>query len=362
MESSIGNKLDTLPSGSSIQGFEFKPRQSWDGYNLHTNNVFFQGADTGMQAIVYKGNFVAFRSKHYHVFPHEDIFVTLDPVMAALNGEPLTEKINVESRLSMVYGNNKRITVEADWKKEGGKKIIYGTKVRSEFIFKDEKFDVTGDGDFVQFGATIGNDISGQGSLYISPYSWRQTCKNGMMHLSSVVEISEKIIKDLMLKKENLADVAGISAQIESIMESSKSFDELARKIKKERMSHVTKIPVEWISNRVHLLKESAKLFRERYREMTEMIVSQEQAELIAKNMPKRLTETLDWMEVKEEETDVKTANGMQKAMQRIVTMKTVPTQWKAFNDITENLTHVERAFDSRTKHYRQLDQILVVQ
>lgn len=354
--------MDTLPSGSSIQGFEFKPRQSWDGYNLHTNNVFFQGADTGMQAIVYKGNFVAFRSKHYHVFPHEDIFVTLDPVMAALNGEPLTEKINVESRLSMVYGNNKRITVEADWKKEGGKKIIYGTKVRSEFIFKDEKFDVTGDGDFVQFGATIGNDISGQGSLYISPYSWRQTCKNGMMHLSSVVEISEKIIKDLMLKKENLADVAGISAQIESIMESSKSFDELARKIKKERMSHVTKIPVEWISNRVHLLKESAKLFRERYREMTEMIVSQEQAELIAKNMPKRLTETLDWMEVKEEETDVKTANGMQKAMQRIVTMKTVPTQWKAFNDITENLTHVERAFDSRTKHYRQLDQILVVQ
>lgn len=362
MEQSIGNKLDTLPSGSSIQGFEFKPRQSWDGYNLHTNNVFFQGADTGMQAIVYKGNFVAFRSRHYHVFPHEDIFVTLDPVMAALNGEPLTEKINVESRLSMVYGNNKRITVEADWKKEGGKKIIYGTKVRSEFIFKDEKFDVTGDGDFVQFGATIGNDISGQGSLYISPYSWRQTCKNGMMHLSSVVEISEKIIKDLMLKKENLADVAGISAQIESIMESSKSFDELARKIKKERMSHVTKIPVEWISNRVHLLKESAKLFRERYREMTEMIVSQEQAELIAKNMPKRLTETLDWMEVKEEETDVKTANGMQKAMQRIVTMKTVPTQWKAFNDITENLTHVERAFDSRTKHYRQLDQILVVQ
>ena len=362
MEQSIGNKLEQLPSGSSIQGFEFKPRQSWDGYNLHTNNVFFQGADTGMQAIVYKGNFVAFRSKHYHVFPHEDIFVTLDPVMAALNGEPLTEKINVESRLSMVYGNNKRITVEADWKKEGGKKIIYGTKVRSEFIFKDEKFDVTGDGDFVQFGATIGNDISGQGSLYISPYSWRQTCKNGMMHLSSVVEISEKIIKDLMLKKENLADVAGISAQIESIMESSKSFDELARKIKKERMSHVTKIPVEWISNRVHLLKESAKLFRERYREMTEMIVSQEQAELIAKNMPKRLTETLDWMEVKEEETDVKTANGMQKAMQRIVTMKTVPTQWKAFNDITENLTHVERAFDSRTKHYRQLDQILVVQ
>lgn len=362
METSIGNsQLEQLASGN-IEGFEFKPRESWQNYNLHTNNVFFKGIDTGLQAIVYKGNFVAFRSKHYHVFPHEDIFVTLDPVMAALNGEPLTEKIESRNRFEMVYGNNKKITVEADWKKSGGKTVVYGTKVRSEFIFKDEKFDVTGTGDVVQFGATIGNDISGEGSLYISPYSWRQTCKNGMMHLSSVVEISEKIVQNLMLKKEGLADVQGIRTQMQNIMEESKSFDDLMTKIKKERMSHVTKIPVEWISNRVHLLKESAKLFKERYRQMTEMIVSQEQAELIAKTMPKRLTEKLDWMEVKENEIDVKTADGMKKAIERIVTMKTVPTQWKAFNDITEDLTHVERAFDSRTKHYRQLDQILVVQ
>lgn len=360
MEQSIGNKLEQLPS-SNVDGYVFTPKQDWQEYDLRTYNVSFNGVDTGLQAIDYKGQHVAFRSKHFKVYPHEEIFVTLDPVMSAIKGEPLSETVEIKNSFKMVYGQGKSITAEADFFKTGGRTVIRGAKIRSAFIFKDEKFDVTGNGDVVNFGAEIDNNIGGGSALRISPYSWRQVCKNGAMHLQSAVEISEGIIQQWMLKKDNLASIQGVGQQLEAIMDASKSFDDLAQRLKKERMSHITKIPSEWIASRVYLIKESAALFRQRYREMTEMFVSHEQALEIAKAMPKRLVDKLDWMEVKEQEVDVKTQEGFKKALETVVNLKTVPSQWKAFNDITEDLTHVMRAYDSKTKHYTQLDKILVM-
>lgn len=354
---SLKSEVQVVPNND----FQFELRKDWPEYNLRTDNVFFKGVPTNMQAITYQGNFIAFRSKDYYVFPHEDIFVTLDPVMDAINGKPMTEHISKEHRISMHYGQNKKIDVEADWKKTNGRSVNHGSKIRTAYVFEGEKFDVTGYGDIVQFGANLTNAIDGQGSLSISPFSYRQVCKNGMMHLSTVTNISENIIKNLLTKKEGLDQVEAINTHVRNIMETSKSFDDLISKIKNERMSHLTKIPLEWITSRVYLIKESVTVFKQKYRQMTELLVSQKQAELIAKKMPKRLVDGLEWMQVKDIDEEIKTQTGMQHVVRKEVTIKSPTKQWTAFNDITHDLTHIERAFTSKANSYKDLDKILVL-
>jgi len=342
--------------------FSYTPRKIWSDYGLETYDEFYKGLPTNMQTIIYKGRFIAHRSKDYYVFPHEDIFVTIDPVMAMLKGEPISEHIRNEHRLELVYGQNRKVVAETNWNNFGGKHVNQGARIRATYLFKDERFDVSGNGDFVTFGATFGNGIDGGMSLQISPFSLRETCTNGMQHAATVVEISEGIMAK-MRTKESLETMnqSIIKDHVSRIMEESKSFDDLIAKVKKERMSHLTKIPFEWITSRVFLIKESVSMFRARYREMTELLISQHQAELIAKEMPKRLVEKLEWMQVKDEFEEIKDKDGnVKKVLKQVV--KLDPTkQWKGFNDMTENLTHVERAFQSKTDNYRKLDKILVL-
>lgn len=350
-----------IPLAGGMDGFTFGSRKSWPEYDLHTANVFFKNIPTELQAITYKGQFVAFRSKDYYVFPHEDIFATLHPIMEQLGGKiadrPLGDK---KDRFTIVYGQNQKANVEANYITFEGKKIYKGTQLRANYKFDDEKFDVTGNGDIVHFGTTITNAIDGTMSMGISPFSERLVCTNGMMHLATAVQISEGIVQKMLKKNTALENNVAISNHVKTIMETSKSFDELMHKIKTERMTHLTKIPVEWITSRIYLIKESISLFKERYRQMTELVISQKQAELIATKMPKRLVDTLQWMEVKETTNDVKTADGTKQVTETKVVLKDPVKQWKAFNDITENLTHVDRAFRSKAWQYKKLDRILV--
>jgi hypothetical protein len=349
----------TIQPMPSDVGFEYRPKEQWSDYDLQTYSVFFRGNPTNMQAIVYKGNFVVFRSKDYYVFPHEDIFATLHPVMEQLGMRNLSAHIPEHRRFTLAYGQNQKAEVESSYKVFNGKKIYTGAQLRATYEFKDEKFDVTGHGDIVQFGATIENTLDGTMSMRISPYSYRQVCSNGAMHLATVAEISQKILQNLRNKFANV-DGSLIRQQMDTIMQESRSFDDLVSRIKKERMTHLTKIPVEWITSRIYLIKESVTGFKQRYREMTDLLVTQQQAELIAERMPKRLVDSLEWLDVKKEKVDVKTAEGTKTKMETEIRITGKPTQWKAFNDITENLTHVERAFHSKSYAYKQLDAILV--
>ncbi len=339
-------------------GFTFQDHESWEDYDLHTKSVILDGKPTGQQAIVYKGNFISFRSKNYKVFPHEDLFATIDPIMEELGAEPHNR--NTKDSFTMVYGKNKQANIEANHKTFNGKKYYIGSQVRANYTFKDEKFDVTGDGDIVEFGTTIENAIDGSMSMKIMPYSLRQVCSNGMMHRSSVVSISESIIANL-LKKHGDLNSERLKAQMDSIMETSKSFDDLMHRVKSDRMTHLTKIPKEWITSRIYLMKESAQMFKERYRQMTEMIVTQEQAEAIARRLPVKIVDNLDWLDVKSHKVDTVINGEKQVVNHKDVTLKNI-TQWNAFNDITEPLTHdTGRAFYPKSEAYNALDRILVV-
>lgn len=343
-----------LPEGHNI-GFSYQSLQDWKDYDLQTHAVSFQGVPTSLQAIIYKGQFIAFRSKNYKVFPHEDIFATLDPIMGELGMKNEARHLNKSNTFSLAYGKNKAAKVEASATFFNGKKVYNGSKLTASYTFGN-KFDVTGDGDYVNFGATISNALDGTMSLRISPFSLRQVCSNGMMHNATVVEIAESILQKMRNKNEASTNEL-ITEHVSKIMDEAKSFDDLIGKLKQERMSHVTKIPVEWITSRVYLIKESVTLFKQRYREMTKLYMTQKKAEEIAAIMPKRLLDSLEWLDIKKQEVD--TPNGPQ--VQQIVSLKGKPTQWKAFNDMTENLTHTERAFNAKTWSYRQVDKILVM-
>jgi len=342
-------------------GFLYTARQNWKEYDLQTYDQFYAGRATDLQAVIYKGNFIAFRNKNFHVFPHEDLFKVIDPVMKELCGVIQDQSFrNHTQPFSFVYGENKKALVEANYKFFEGKKYYLASQVRANYVFENEKFDVTGYGDIIKFGVNVANGIDGGLSMQISPYTYRQVCQNGMLHASSMVQIHESIIQNLM-KKTTFQDLTVVNAEIKTAFEETKSFDDLLSRIKKERMSHMTEIPLAWIKSRLYLIKESTQLFKQRYRRMTELFMNIQQAEQIAKTMPKRLVDKLEWLEVKTSDIEEKTATGVKVKKQHEVKLKEKVSQWRAFNDITEDLTHTQRAFESRTNAYRNLDKIMVV-
>lgn len=337
--------------------FDYRIKDNWSDYDLQTYTQYYDQKPTNLQAVTYKGNFIAFRNINYHVFPHEDLFATIHPVMEKLGGV-IQKTRNENASFSFVYGKNQKADIEANHKYFNGKKYYLASQVRANYTFADERFDVTGSGDIVNFGVSVANAIDGTMSLSISPYSFRQTCSNGALHVASAVMIGEHAVQRLM-KQNNIAEPnVVLQNAIESAGEVAKSYDDLVARLKKERMTHMTEIPLTWITNRLYLIKEATDLFKEKYRNMTKLFVTQRQAEEIARTLPKRLVDELEWMHVQNITQDI---NGKQVETQ-VVKLDNHVSRWGAFNDITENLTHVQRAFASRTKAYHALDAILVSQ
>lgn len=373
LESNRVRKLAERAEKDFVPKFVEKMRQSWAEYNLHSKDMYFTTAEgsrvpTEYQGIFYRGKFIAFRHKNYHVYPHEQVFQTCDPVLKEL-GLVMKNPPKEQSGFSMAYGKEQFAKVESNFKnvtdEKSGKRVrvqIAG-QIRATYVFdgRDEKFDVTGDGkNVVQFGVELENGIDGHMALRMSPYSFRQVCENGMMHKASVMEISESIMQNLRNENKDVFSSEKIMQQVGEIMQGAKTFDEIAHKIKNERMTHLQSYPTNWIRARLYLINEQKDLFKQRYREMTELITSQRQAELLVKTMPKRMIDELDWLEVKEREVD-ETINGqvVSKTVKDVIIPKPT-TQWDAFNSITFDLTHKARAFQSRSTHYGNLDKILV--
>ena len=89
---------------------------------------------------------------------------------------------------------------------------------------------------------------------------------------------------------------------------------------------------------------------------MSELQVSAEQAELLAKRLPVKLTDTLSWLNVSDNR-DKKTDKLIGKAG----TLSRDVDQWEAFNDLTHELSNnTDRAFLSTNESYAQVDKILI--
>lgn len=346
---------------------EINKQNSYPEYNLFTKKLSYitesgKKSYIDYNAIFYRGHHIAFRHKNFYPYPHEQILETIDPQLEELgliNRIPAKE----QSSFRMAYGKNKYADVESNFKSVDGVKLQIGSQIRANYTFKaqEDKFDVTGNGDFVIFGATIENGIDGHLSLRIIPFSEREVCTNGMTHQASAMEISENIVQKLRNKNADVNFEKDLALKgLQEIMEKSKNFDDLSHAIKNERQTHLKKFPTAWVRSRIYLVKESANDFKESYRKMTDMIITQKQAEQLAKVMPKRMLDNLEWMNVREEIVEERINGEMVQKEKTIVNLVPNTNQWNAFNDMTFDLTHNARAFASRTKHYHSLDTILV--
>lgn len=317
------------------------PRKSWDQYDLQTYNVMEGGKQTNYQAIFYKGNFVRFAGKHYYVYPHEDVLARLDPVCEGLGMTRVTA--TPRTNFSMVYGQNQKANVEANFNREG----IVATKISVNYTW--DEFD-PGDGKPVKFGATMDNTIDGTGAFSLSPYSLRQYCENGMKHLASVVNISNEFIANMVKQKSEVID-----AQMKRIQTEAIGFDGMISDLKKLRITHSREMPLEVIAQYLTAIKNNISSLKLRYREMLDLQTLDKQAEHLAKKLPARLLEKLDWITVE----DVR--NQKDKVVGRTGKLAKPISQWDAFNSITYELSHnKDRAMSGTNWAYQNLDKILV--
>jgi hypothetical protein len=313
---------------------------------LATHNVFHKSLQLPYQAIFYKGEFVRFAGQHYYVFPHEDVLEQVLPILSHFGEVEFPTGQRTNHDLTLVHGKKTKVSVEANTTRYGG--IVRATQVRVNFTW--DKFD-PGDGKQVDFGGSIVNSIDGTLAFSIMPYSYRQWCENGMVHAESVREISANVIKAIVKEPSELLkeQIQRVTKQTEEV---ATSFEDL----KKLRIIHNRKFPIETIANYLSAIKGSIDSLKERYREMTEMVISDKQAKLIAQRMPTKLTDKLDWLEVSEVRD-----NKTDKLIGHTGKLLDVIGQYKGFNDITYELSHnTDRAFLSSQYSYGQLDKILV--
>jgi len=308
-----------------------EPRKEWTDYGLRTTNILNSDrSSTPYQAIHYRGRLISIVGKHYYVFPHEDVLKVVEPIARSVEA---TRSNNPKGlQFGQVYGRpNKE-------KEEHVMLDPLGRSMRADFVFGD-KVDVTGRGEFVSYGFSVGNGIGNNVSFSVAPFTQNHVCDNRMYHMASQRNIVAERLSTVILEKSEV-----IEAQLKQIV---KAREELMD-IGKERIFHTKKLPLEWITEKILAVKKAKDVVMTRYKEMVTLKILEQQAQAIAKRMPKRLVDRLEWMKVETDGDKIK------------VKITKEVTQWKAFNDITQHLTYGKRAFQSTMEQYKQLDQILV--
>jgi hypothetical protein len=294
------------------------PRDDFSEFGIRTDNLSFNGLPTKYQTINKNGELVAIMTKVYKVMPNEQVKTEVESLIDRIGAKPF---VPAKSKY--------------DWCETDDKGASFNGPLRTQmslsYLFP-EKFDITGEGDHVRTGFNVINSEDGTYGLGISPFVLRNSCDNRMYHLSH-----ENILGERVRGIVNLKNKAEVSANIRTAR------GEL-RKLKTSRR-HSKNLDLEYIYDVVGNIKQFSTKVIDRYREMYELKVNQVMADKLAKAMPKRVTDGLNWMNINKK-------SGA-------VTLKDVG-QWDAFNDITESLTYGKAGFAPTLKNYKALDKIMV--
>lgn len=289
---------------STIVKESFKSWKSWKNFDIETKKFFVNGKDTGLQAIYRKGRFVKMLSQSYEVVPNENVLAITDKIAG---------KISMDGQHAKPFKMDKH-----KWFKSQADHMITnpeGTQACAMYMFP--KIYKVGDKD-IQIGFVARNSIDGKWAFSASVLSYRTFCANMMMHISRSSFLGIGTPKMAGVKNsQKLEDMKTLSVQALSSVSKrhTKSLTDNDLESVKVSMESVIKCGVQTI---------------EKYRDLTKLKVNQQIANAIMKRMPKTVTKEIEWLEVgkdKKIKFDEKT------------------TQWKAFNDLTENLTHKSTNF-----------------
>jgi hypothetical protein len=313
---------------TSSYGTETRREWNDDGYGNLKEKIILNpdGSHTNQLAIEKYNRVVNFMTTSYWVVPNFDILRVVTPILekSGIGAKPFTPS-NEDSSFRWM-NSNRNTGYDPN-----------GTEMVSSYVF-GEKFDITGNKDFVQCGFTIRNSESGKGAFSISPFTHRNSCDNRMYHLAS-----ERVLGAGVLVQ--LAPDEAMCIQKDRIMAEKERFGEIIRGFKK---SHTKTINLKLIERAILTVKLGGEQVINRYKEMYQMKILKAQAEAIAKKMPQFITKNLDWLTIKEKTGEV--------------SYKSDTSQWDAFNDLTRLLTHEGKNFIPTLNQFKKVDEILVHQ
>ena len=288
------------------------PANTKSKYDLISRRLVMNDLPTNKQAIIYKGKFINTFSLNYTVVAHEDLY-------------SVAEKL--ASNIGLTAQNTK-----ADKKQRWWKQADFGTAELSEtggqmiatFLDDNDGVDVTGDGDWVRAGVTIKGSIDGSSSTKVIPSTERKFCFNRMYHLAGAGEVENEAIRSL-------------NAEIQK--------DEQDLILMKSRWNHTKSFKIEDFAESIKNCMTYSRAILEKYQDFKNHKVTQAMAFDIHESLGKRFAKQLDWLEVNKEEVKVENID-----------------KWKAFNDITQKLTHGDftKSMDSILWRYKEVDRIFM--
>ena len=316
-------------------------RKEWTNIpSLKTYNVSVLGKETNIQAILYNDKFVNFMSKWYHVLPNEEVIETADLIADQLEFKKFVPtKYHKDSWFTSdkghVIGNPDKTQITATY--------TFGNKV-----------DVTGRGDFVEYGVAVRNSIDGKGGAFsVSPFTIRQACDNLAFHLAfdqtlhsglKEAKIGQGYYKSLVKLQESEV----LKKQLGDIQEARKTWQET-----KFKKSHFAGLDLKYVTNAVLTVKEQAESILQKYKEMVSLKITQAQIESLKNKLPVTVTKYAD--------TQVKDSVISYNSKKKELKVDKDATVWQVFNNYTEALSYGQkRNYTTTLETYKILDQILV--
>ena len=328
-------------------------RKEWKPYGLLAEDISINGKQLNHYVLTQKGEFVQMFSNLYHILPNQDVINLADKV-AKRNGadfySPLSEAGTSRRQRKRWFSNS---TFGAEHSNVLSN--VEGTRMVANYVFP-EKQDMTGAGDFVQFGFGVRNGIDKMTAFSVHACSVRMVCDNIMLHLANVETHREGFYGGL----KKLDETHELASQREKVVQAKQSFKKSG-----VRKLHFRGLTQEFVEEAMEHIHDQADLVTKRYKEMVDLKLATVQAEELFKRMPKAVTDDIPYLQgiyekkdgrkllVKVNILDRKDPSGKEKP--------THPLLWDVFNDITNTLTYSrKRSWNTSLDSFKHLDRILV--
>ena len=293
--------------------FEGRIVDSYPEYDLTAEKIVRNGKDTNTQLIIKNDKHYHF-SNRYKVLPNEEAFKVAERVKADMNliwGEEMKKDWRGPLTIPKYMGNMDRAITSL---------LIDPKEINITAGTKEEP-------DWIRFGVGIGNSIDGSSSLKSFGFSFRQICGNYAFH------------------KFHLGDIK-VDAEINP-----GEFND-AKILNKAIFIHSKQIDIETFEESVREVLKAGKLIIKRYQAMKIDKLLEKQALELAQRMPSTILKESD---------EIQKWLPHEKKKGFAFNKKTDISLYKAFNDITQALTHNEAlSFRVRMNGFRRLDNILV--
>jgi len=291
--------MNEIPKTITLEG---QLRDSWPQYNLASYNLFRDGVklESESQAIIFNGKHIRSFSDRYQVFPNEEAVLLADKIASKIYDPELGHLKPFEAKGIRSDNPYKSVGLTKDPTKSNVYWNQSGTVVNSLYEFEKP---FCPDGKDVYLGVGMGNSINGFSPFNAFSHTFRPFCQNVFMHM-----LKSKVIENI---------------------ESLESGDNRAGDTRGSKLSKVTRKHTrnlnekEIIASMEDVIKNAFNVIED-YKRTVQEKLTQKQAEQIFAKLPNRLTNSLETVFLNKKDE---------------IEIKGEPTQWEAFNDITNKIS-----------------------